>query len=65
MTRIVLKTSPELRRRTPWRPTKVRCSLAGSTCIFRVDGTCERCELPALKLPTVGVLPSAALMVRI
>lgn len=63
MTRIVLKTAPELRRRAPWR--KTRCSLAGSVCIFRVDGTCERCELPALKLPSVGVLPSVALLVRI
>lgn len=63
MARIVLKTAPEDRRRAPWR--KTRCSLAGSTCIFRVDGTCGRCELPALKLPDAGVLPSAALLVRI
>lgn len=63
MTRIVLKTAPEDRRRAPWR--KTRCALLGSTCIFRADGTCERCELPALKLLDVGVLPSAALLVRI
>jgi hypothetical protein len=66
MTRIIVQTTPERRRRTPWRSGVSFCTSRGAVCQPDLDGRCIRCRemRHVAKLPG-GILPSAALAVRI